>query len=223
MPATFAFFTDMFPNMWLFFGRLLVLVACLPIHEFAHGYIADKLGDPTPRRDGRLTLNPFAHLDLWGSVCLVLCGFGWAKPVVVNPFNLRNRKGNMALVALAGPVSNLLMCLLFVGLTKVVTLFTVTAVTSILGIVFLTIAQVNLSLAIFNLLPVPPLDGSKILYFFLPNRASYWLQEREHIISLVFMSLILLDNFGVLAYGIGDVLYLVISPIWNGICILFGL
>lgn len=214
---------SLFSNFPQLFGRLLVLVACLPIHEFAHGFIADKLGDPTPRRDGRLTLNPFAHLDLWGSVCLLFCGFGWAKPVVVNPFNMRNRKGSMALVALAGPVSNLLMCLLFAGLARAVALFPVTAATTMLWVILLTISQVNLSLAIFNLLPVPPLDGSKILYFFLPNRAAYWLQEREHIISLVFMGLILLDNFGVLAYGISDLLYMVITPIWNGICILFGL
>lgn len=202
------------------FSRLLVLVACLPIHEFAHGFMADKLGDPTPRRDGRLTLNPLAHLDLWGSVCLLLCGFGWAKPVIVNPFNLRDRKGGMALVALAGPVSNLLMCILFVGLARLSLLLPIPVV---VGSILIFIGYINLCLAIFNLLPVPPLDGSKILYFFLPNRAAYWIRQREHIIAMVFFVLIIVENIGVLPVGIGGLLTAIITPVWNGICLLFGL
>ena len=99
---------------------ILTLFFCLPIHEFAHGYVAYKLGDPTPRYDGRLTLNPFAHLDLWGSLCLIFAGFGWAKPVMVNPFNLRDRKGGMALVTIAGPIANLCMMVVFAILARLV-------------------------------------------------------------------------------------------------------
>jgi len=198
--------------------RLLVLFACLPVHEFAHGFVATKLGDPTPRRDGRLTLNPFAHLDIFGSLCLLLCGFGWAKPVIVNPFNMKDRKSGMALTALAGPVSNLLMCLLFAGIARLL------AFTSIAWAEYgcLLIAQINLCLAVFNLIPVPPLDGSKILAFFLPNRAAYWMEEHERTLSLAVFALIILENAGILVYGIGDLLTLIISPVWQGILILFG-
>ena len=203
--------------------RLLVLFACLPVHEFGHAFVADKLGDPTPRRDGRLTLNPFAHLDLFGSLCLLLGGFGWAKPVIVNPFNLRDRKGNMALVALAGPVTNLLMCFLFAGLAKVAAMFLTASWGLYVFFILYMIARINLSLAIFNLIPVPPLDGSKILYFFLPNRAAYWMQEHEQIFSIAFLVLLVLGNTAIMPYGIGDLLGLIIDPIWNGIKTLFGL
>lgn len=202
---------------------ILALFFCLPVHEFAHGYVAYKLGDPTPKYDGRLTLNPFVHLDLWGSVCLVFAGFGWAKPVMVNPFNLRDRKGGMALVAIAGPIANLVMMLIFALLARIVWMFAGASAWFILIVqILLSIAYINLCLAVFNLLPVPPLDGSKVLYYFLPNRIAYQIQSHEQTIYIVFMAILVLGNTGILAFSIGDILGYIIDPIWYGVVVLFG-
>lgn len=205
-----------------FLPAVLVLFACLPAHEFAHAYVADKLGDPTPRRDGRLTLNPFAHLDPLGSLCLIFVGFGWAKPVVINPFNLDRKKGSMALVAIAGPVANLIMMLIFSLIARLLMLVMVSQWVLFAYSVCMGISYINLCLAVFNLIPVPPLDGSKILYHFLPPRISFKVQQNEYIISLVFMALLILGNTGVLAFGIGDLLGLIINPVWDGLCLLLG-
>ena len=143
---------------------VFVVLLCLPIHEFAHAFTADKLGDPTPRRAGRLTLNPLAHLDVFGTIALLIVHFGWAKPVPVNPFNLRDRKGGMAIVAIAGPVSNLILCLIFAGITRLLMLIPSDSVwLNVTVLVVYYIAYINLALALFNLLPIPPLDGSKVL------------------------------------------------------------
>lgn len=155
---------------------ILILVLSVVIHEVAHGYTADWLGDPTARRAGRLTLNPLAHLDWVGSVLVplllsILPGgliFGWAKPVPYNPYNLQLRRWGPPLVAIAGPASNLLLALIF-GLTLRYQLVSGVAV-SLVG----SLVLINLMLALFNLLPLPPLDGSKILFALLPARWSYW-------------------------------------------------
>lgn len=207
-----------------YFPYVLALLLSFPVHEFAHGFIADKLGDPTARREGRLTLNPFAHLDLWGSISMLVCGYGWAKPVPVNPFNLRDRKGGMALVAIAGPVSNLIMMLIAAVVAKLLLAISgMSAWILFLYRVFWELARVNLRLAVFNLLPVPPLDGSKVLYYFLPNRIAVRIQQKEHIIYMVFMGLLVLEGTGVLTFGIGSLLSIVTAPVWFGLCMLFGL
>ncbi|MBP9856284.1 MAG: site-2 protease family protein [Candidatus Pacebacteria bacterium] len=152
---------------------IAVLVMSVVIHEVAHGAVAGFLGDPTARLAGRLTLNPFKHLDWFGSVILpagmALIGgpvFGWAKPVPYNPHNLHHKYGE-ALVAAAGPASNILIALFFSALIRlgVVTSYFAGAAELIVGIIF-----INIVLAIFNLIPVPPLDGSKILFNLLPYR-----------------------------------------------------
>lgn len=137
------------------------LILSLTVHEFAHAYTADKLGDPTPRRYGRVTLNPLAHLDPFGTLLMLLVGFGFAKPVPINPSNL-GRWGTMW-VAAAGPISNLLIALLCAVLLKVVP-------QTQLGLtIFLTVLSINVVLAVFNLIPIPLLDGSRILGALVPS------------------------------------------------------
>lgn len=173
--------------------RALVLFTAMPIHECAHGWVADKLGDHTARSQGRLTLNPFHHLDPFGSVLLLLAGVGWAKPVPVNPyyFHKIDRRAGMALTALAGPVSNLLMSIITLLIAKLLLLF---GVNGILVSIFITMCQINLGLAVFNLIPIHPLDGSRILSYFLPAKAADWLDEHEQIIYIIFMVVILFTD-----------------------------
>ena len=148
----------------------VVVVTALPVHELAHGLVADRLGDHTAREQGRLTLNPFAHLDLFGTLALLLFGFGWAKPVPVNPSHFKKPKRDMALTALAGPLSNILLALILMVVFKVYMFYG--NINSTAGLMFgqiiYTILWTNLTLAVFNLLPVPPLDGAKILDAVLP-------------------------------------------------------
>lgn len=144
--------------------RLVGLLIAATVHEYAHALMADRLGDSTPRLMGRLSLNPIVHLDLLGSLLLLIAGFGWAKPVQVNPRNFADWRKGMMLVAAAGPLANV--TLLFVlGLLFQLGLV---AVQGVLGQVILTTMLINAMLAVFNLLPIPPLDGSKILSGLLP-------------------------------------------------------
>jgi len=152
----------------------IIILTALPIHEAAHGFVANKLGDPTAKNLGRLSLNPVKHIDPMGTLALLLFGFGWAKPVPINPNNFKNRKNGMALSALAGPVSNILLATIFTAVSKII-YYTMTG--SKIGTVLYTISglivYINVILAAFNLLPIPPLDGSKIIGIFLTDRAYY--------------------------------------------------
>ncbi len=173
---------------------LPIVILALSVHETAHGYVAYKLGDPTARSMGRLTLNPLKHLDPIGFLCMVAFGFGWAKPVPVNSRYFKKPRRDMAITAIAGPLSNLLLALLFTAFLKVfyVVLPYVPIYSSQLTfnmMLFLNIlltlgVQLNIALAVFNLLPIPPLDGSKILYMFLPQKAFYKVLQYERYISL---------------------------------------
>lgn len=192
----------------------IVLFTALPIHEFSHGYIANKLGDDTAYYAGRLTLNPFAHFDLWGSLCLLLCGFGWAKPVPVNPVKFRktSMKTGMALTALAGPVSNLILAFLAYTLMKL-SVFVLprfipnTETVSILVRVFATMSSVNLSLCVFNLIPIPPLDGSRIAYAILPDRIYWGMMKYEQYIRIGLFVLIFIGVFDTPIYVIKTVFF----------------
>ena len=150
-----------------------VLLIAFPVHECAHGYAAYMLGDDTAKRAGRLTLNPFRHLDLLGTICLIVAHFGWAKPVPINPYNFRDRKSGTALVSLAGPFSNLVMAFLSLLLLKLFLMISgVPALAAVIVENFLVIsAEINVGLFVINLIPVPPLDGSRILALFMPERA----------------------------------------------------
>ncbi len=154
-------------------ARLVVLLIGMPIHEWAHAWSAHELGDDTPRLQGRLSLNPMAHLDFLGSLLLLLTGFGWAKPVPVNPYRMRtNPRSGMALTALAGPVANLLVAALCavpfrLGWMSLANIFTAQSLLNPALILFY-IADVSIGLALFNLLPFFPLDGEKVLVGILP-------------------------------------------------------
>jgi Zn-dependent protease len=157
---------------------IIILVFSVIIHEIAHGYAADSLGDPTPRNQGRLTLNPLAHIDWFGSVILPVilvvtgAGFvlGWAKPVVFNVFNLRDRKWGPALIALAGPASNICIAFIFGLLIHVIPGLDIG---SPLWSIFSSIVFINVLLAIFNLIPVPPLDGHHVLFALIPEKYNH--------------------------------------------------
>lgn len=176
------------------FSRLFVIFCTMPIHEYAHALIATKLGDQTPRLSGRLTLNPMAHISPIGALLIVLCGFGYAKPVSVNPRNFKDSKKGMALTAIAGPVSNLIMGFIFIVLaTLVFNLMSPTLITNSIYIFLIFAAEININLAVFNLLPIPPLDGSRILQLLIPAKYYYKFLEYERYIVIVVFILIVTD------------------------------
>ncbi len=153
---------------------IFILVMSVVLHELSHGYVAELLGDPTPRNQGRLTVNPLKHLELFGSVIVPIITsiagmtFGWAKPVQWNPYNVKNRRVGEFLISLAGPLSNILIALVFGLIIRAGLISSV----SFIGIASYIVA-INITLAIFNLIPIPPLDGSKILFSLLPQKFSH--------------------------------------------------
>lgn len=173
---------------------LPALLISLSIHEFAHSFIAYKLGDKSQKALGRMTLNPLAHIDLWGFVCIALFGFGWGKPVIVDDRNFKNRSRDNMLVALAGPMSNILLSIVFTIILKilmvigVVDLAVSTTSGNVLTNMLVLSIQFNVIFGIFNMLPIPPFDGSKVLFYFLPGKYKeimYVLERYSFIIILI--------------------------------------
>lgn len=210
--------------------NLLSLVLTLPavliaitFHEFAHAYAADKLGDDTPRRQGRLNLNPLSHLDPIGSVMLIFAGFGWGKPVEINPRNFnrdRSMSASEAIVSFAGPLMNFVLAIVFTvitGITLIATnsyiqitaygmsIITVNQITSIIIQTLMICVSVNLGLGIFNLIPLPPLDGSKIIRNFLPYNAKEWMDRNYQMLYIIFIVI-----------WITPIASMIISPIISG-------
>lgn len=169
------------------------LILALTFHEYAHAKASDKLGDPTPSAQGRLTLNPLAHLDPLGTVFLVFAGFGWGKPVQIDERYYRNPKRDTMIVALAGPISNFIQAFIwffvYVILVKFVLLTKEVYMLSILTTVVYYAAFINLSLGVFNLLPLPPLDGSKILRYFVHGKGRDILNFLEMYSSVILIIL----------------------------------
>ena len=197
-------------------GALLSFVLSIPgiliaitFHEFAHAFAADKLGDDTPRRQGRLNLNPFTHLDLFGTIMLVFAGFGWGKPVEINSRNF-NRNISLskaeAIVAAAGPIMNFILAIIFEIITCTIAKFVPSFYLSTTGIIvdsiLTSIVITNIGLGIFNLIPLPPLDGSKILGGFLSYNAKNWMDSHSQIFEIIFIAL-----------WIAGILSLIISPL----------
>lgn len=174
------------------FASLFVVFCTLPFHEYAHAFVATKLGDQTARLSGRLSLNPMRHIDPLGALMIVLVGFGYAKPVPVNPRNFKNPKVGMALTALAGPCANLLMAIVFLLLKNIILLFpTSNPIVLALAYFFIFAASINIGLAVFNLLPIPPLDGSRILQLIIPSKYYFkFLQYERYVVILVFILLL---------------------------------
>ena len=190
----------------------VVLFICMPVHECAHGWMASKLGDRTAYYQKRITLNPLKHIDPFGALCMLLVGFGWAKAVPVNPLNFKDPKKDMAITALAGPASNLLMACLFIFLQNVVLAVLISTgfyhiVLSIILSIFSYVALLNISLGIFNLIPVPPLDGSRILFAFLPDRYYYKLMQYEQYLWFLLVALLAFGTLSGPLYKIIEVVY----------------
>ncbi|MEG1782634.1 MAG: site-2 protease family protein, partial [Oscillospiraceae bacterium] len=179
--------------------RAIVLITTIPVHEAAHAYVADKMGDPTAKYSGRLTLNPMAHLDLLGSLAMIFAGIGWAKPVPINPRNFREPKKGMAISALAGPASNIILAFISLTLAKILS-YTMyftgnNIIISTLFTVFSVMCSINITLAIFNLIPIPPFDGSRIFNYFLPDKYYFKIMEYE---QYIFIAIILVIYTGIL-------------------------
>lgn len=172
--------------------RVAAVFLCLTIHETCHGLAAYALGDPTAKRAHRLSLNPLRHIDWLGLLMMVVAGFGWAKPVPVNPNYFKKPKQGMAVTALAGPVSNLLLAILLLLIARGVYIrAALTGSFSTTWFAFLLdTASLSVGLGLFNLVPIPPLDGSKVLAVLLPDRAYNWLMHYERFGMLVLVMVI---------------------------------
>lgn len=197
-----------------------VLIA-LTFHEFAHAFAADKLGDDTPRMQGRLNLNPLSHTDWFGMIMLIVAGFGWGKPVQIDRRNFSNNRISSsaaeAIVAVAGPIMNFLIAFVFTIIFFVLLAFAPGFLMALKGTAYTIILNtilINISLGIFNLIPVPPLDGSKVLMHFLPYNAKHWFENNQYTFYIVLLFLVFIRING--ASLISQVLTPAISGIFSG-------
>ena len=181
-------FTDISSTVF-FIGALVLSV---DIHEFAHAWVADKLGDPTPRANGRLTLNPLAHLDPLGTLALFLFRIGWGKPVVIDPYNLKDPRRDAALISLAGPGSNFIMAILL----SLILRLPFASASPFTSSLLVTIIILSVGLGVFNLIPIPPLDGSKILFGLLPHDVAYDWEKTLEQYGLILLIFLLFPFFG---------------------------
>jgi len=187
----------LFNSPQMFLVIVLAIIYALTIHEFSHAATANLLGDTTAKQDGRLNLNPLSHLEFWGTAMLLVAGFGWGRPVPVNPYNLKWRRFGEAAVALAGPLSNLLSVVFFVLLINLLRAWL--DPDNMLTIFLFQLLLVNLILGIFNLIPIPPLDGSKMLMSQLPYNLAKEYQKLEKYGFLILLFLVFVFPFCIYA------------------------
>lgn len=192
----------LFEDPLFFIVWTAALLVAITVHEFAHAWMADRLGDPTPRLQGRLTLNPLAHLDPLGTLMLILVRFGWGKPVQFDPYNLENPKRDSALISFAGPFSNLALASIFSLILKLSSFSSGSYL--LLSRLIPPFIFLNVVLAVFNLLPIHPLDGGKILIGLLPS-------SNAHKVD------IFLKKYGIF------ILFILIFPIWGGVSPVFAI
>ena len=223
----FSYLTDTNKILSLLLSVPGILIA-ITFHEFAHAYVADKLGDDTPRNQGRLTLNPLGHLDPIGSVMLLFAGFGWGKPVEVNPRNY-DRRMSMdkadAIVSIAGPLMNFVLSIILTIIYCAIYKFSYNAIETsqvlkiVMSMIFYAIS-INVGLGLFNLIPLPPLDGSKVIKPLLPFNAREWFESNQQTFEIIFAVLWI---FGIL----GEIISPLISIVFNGLiklgALIFGI
>ncbi|MBO5266105.1 MAG: site-2 protease family protein [Ruminiclostridium sp.] len=213
--------TDVVTAVITVFSYLVILLIAFPIHECSHGYAAKLLGDDTAEEQGRLTLNPISHLDPMGTIGLLVFGIGWAKPVPVQPRRARkvSQKTAMALTAAAGPLSNVIVSLIFMIIMKLVIVFGETSTTTLyLVLAFQMVININLNLGVFNLLPIPPFDGSRIFFAFLPTKYYFAIMRYERFIM---MAVLLLLYTGILSIPfsiVSNLIYTGLDFITSFIC-----
>ncbi|ADQ46708.1 peptidase M50 [Caldicellulosiruptor kronotskyensis 2002] len=199
------------PSIITMLLRIPGLLFAISVHESAHGFVAYLQGDDLPKRQGRITLNPLPHIDLFGAIALILFGFGWAKPVVTDPTKYKNPKIGMGLTALAGPAANILSAIVFAVVLKYADKYNIIA-----NKYFLIMIQqaylINVYLAIFNLLPIPPLDGSKILFIFAPNRYVEFYYRYEVVGQIILIACILFAPY-LLSYVLQPIAHVIFALI----------
>ena len=188
----------------------VAFVVAITIHEFLHAWAADRLGDPTPRREGRVTLNPLRHLDPMGTVLLALVGFGWGRPVIVVPSNFTiGPRAGMALVAFAGPLSNVVLALALAPVARTFAGAGADPLTEAVGLILVLTVQVNVLLAIFNLIPIPPLDGFAVLVGIVPRDIALQLDRLRTFGPFLLLALLIAGPF----LGLNVIGFLVGGPI----------
>ena len=223
----FSYLTDTNKLLSLLLSVPGILIA-ITFHEFAHAYVADKLGDDTPRNQGRLTLNPLGHLDPIGSVMLLFAGFGWGKPVEVNPRNY-DRRFSMdkadAIVSIAGPLMNfflaIVLTIIYCAIYKFSSVAFINSQVGTIVLLMINIAiSINIGLGVFNLIQLPPLDGSKVLKAFLPYNSRQWFENNEKIFEMIFVALWIV---GILSTIISPLISIITNGILKLGCMIFGI
>ena len=214
---------DMMTIILTLFSLLVVLLVVFPVHECSHAVAAKLLGDDTAERQGRITLNPFAHLDIMGTIGILLLGIGWAKPVPVNPGRCRkvSQRAAMAITAAAGPMANFVSAFIFMVIMKIVMLRYISDPAPALGYVIFalnTIIDIDLFNGVFNLLPIPPFDGSRVFFAFLPDKYYFKIMQYEQYIMIGLLILMFTGVISIPFRFLSDAIYILFYMATGFIC-----